>query len=92
MFLCLVLFTLPTNAKDTEHSIQGRVVENISGEAIPAFVTLMTADSVVVDTITASVEEDPYMGETVAFYVFRKVLPTGKYILKPPTRVTTIHS
>lgn len=63
MFLCLVLFTLPTNAKDTEHSIQGRVVENISGEAIPAFVTLMTADSVVVDTITASVEEDPYMGE-----------------------------
>lgn len=82
MFLCLVLFTLPTNAKDREHSIQGRVVENISREAIPAFVTLMTADSVVVDTITASVEEDPYMGGTVAFYVFRKVLPTGKYILK----------
>lgn len=80
--LCLLFFALPVNAKDTEHAIQGRVVENITGEAIPAFVTLMTADSTVIDTVTATLEEDPYMGGSVAFYVFKKVLPTGRYILK----------
>ncbi|GAB6975193.1 outer membrane beta-barrel protein [Prevotella falsenii] len=51
---------------------------------ITAKITLMTADSVVIDTITAEIEEMPYdNGYHRAYYVFEDAVTSkGKYIIK----------
>jgi hypothetical protein len=49
--------------------VQGRVADKITGEAIPAKIYLMNPDSTVIDTTTAEIEENPYMGR-ISIYVF----------------------
>ena len=82
--LLLLFFALPAQANDYKHSVEGSVVDNITGMGVTAKITLMTADSVVIDTITADIEEMPYdIGYHKAYYEFKDaVTAKGKYIIK----------
>ena len=83
-YVVLLLFALPIQASDYKHSVQGSVVDNMTGMGVTAKITLMTADSVVIDTITAQIEETPYdIGYSKAYYVFEDAVTSkGKYIIK----------
>ena len=82
--LLLLFFALPAQANDYKHSVQGSVVDNITGMGVTAKITLMTTDSVVIDTITADIEEMPWdIGYHKAYYEFKDVVTSkGKYIIK----------
>ena len=84
IYVALLLFALPIQASDYKHSVEGSVVDNITGMGVTAKITLMTADSVVIDTITADIEEMPYdIGYHKAYYEFKDaVTAKGKYIIK----------
>ena len=84
IYVALLFFALPIQANDYKHSVQGSVVDNMTGIGVTAKITLMTADSVVIDTITAQIEEMPYdIGNSKAYYVFKDAVTSkGKYIVK----------
>ena len=84
IYVALLFFALPIQANDYKHSVQGAVVDNMTGIGVTAKITLMTADSVVIDTITAQIEEMPYdIGYHKAYYEFKDaVTAKGKYIVK----------
>lgn len=84
IYVALLFFALPIQANDYKHSVQGSVVDNMTGMGVTAKITLMTADSVVIDTITAQIEEMPYdIGYHKAYYEFKDaVTAKGKYIIK----------
>lgn len=84
IYVALLFFALPIQANDYKHSVQGSVVDNMTGMGVTAKITLMTADSIVIDTITAQIEEMPYdIGNSKAYYVFKDaVTAKGKYIVK----------
>ena len=84
IYVALLLFALPIQASDYKHSVEGSVVDNITGMGVTAKITLMTADSVVIDTITADIEEMPWdIGYHKAYYEFKDVVMSkGKYIIK----------
>ena len=84
IYVALLFFALPIQANDYKHSVQGSVVDNMTGIGVTAKITLMTADSVVIDTITAQIEEMPYdNGYSKAYYEFKDaVTAKGKYIVK----------
>lgn len=84
IYVALLFFALPIQANDYKHSVQGSVVDNMTGMGVTAKITLMTADSVVIDTITAQIEEMPYdIGYHKAYYEFKDaVTAKGKYIVK----------
>lgn len=84
IYVALLLFALPIQASDYKHSVEGSVVDNITGVGVTARITLMTADSVVIDTITADIEEMPWdIGYHKAYYEFKDaVTAKGKYIIK----------
>ena len=84
IYLLLLLFALPIQASDYKHSVGGSIVDNITGMGVTAKITLMTADSVVIDTVTAQIEEMPYnIGYNKAYYVFEDAVTSkGKYIIK----------
>ena len=84
IYVALLFFALPIQANDYKHSVQGSVVDNMTGIGVTAKITLMTADSVVIDTITAQIEEMPYdNGYSKAYYVFKDAVTSkGKYIIK----------
>lgn len=84
IYVALLFFALPIQANDYKHSVQGSVVDNMTGIGVTAKITLMTADSVVIDTITAQIEEMPYdIGYHKAYYEFKDaVTAKGKYIIK----------
>ena len=84
IYVALLLFALPIQASDYKHSVEGSVVDNITGVGVTAKITLMTADSVVIDTITADIEEMPWdIGYHKAYYEFKDAVTSkGKYIIK----------
>ena len=84
IYVALLFFALPIQANDYKHSVQGSVVDNMTGIGVTAKITLMTADSIVIDTITAQIEEMPYdIGYHKAYYEFKDaVTAKGKYIVK----------
>lgn len=84
IYVALLFFALPIQANDYKHSVQGSVVDNMTGIGVTAKITLMTADSIVIDTITAQIEEMPYdNGYSKAYYEFKDAVTSkGKYIIK----------
>ena len=48
-----ILTLTPVSAKDYNHPVQGVVFDSFSEDGLPALITLMTADSVVIDTVRA---------------------------------------
>ncbi len=81
-FILALLFCLSAKAAENNHNVQGRVADKITGDPIPAKVFLMDADSTIIASTEAAIEETPYQGQ-IALYVFNdKRLQKGKYIIK----------
>ena len=81
-FILALLFCLSAKAAESNHNVQGRVVDKITGDPIPAKVFLMDADSTIIASTEAAIEEAPYQGQ-IALYMFNdKRLQKGKYIIK----------
>ncbi|MBR6016860.1 MAG: hypothetical protein IK067_07020, partial [Prevotella sp.] len=51
--LLAVLSLAQATAKEHDHPVSGVVFDSFSEDGLPALITLMTADSVVIDTMTA---------------------------------------
>ena len=82
LFILALLFCLSAKAAESNHNVQGRVADKITGDPIPAKVFLMDADSTIIASTEAAIEEAPYQGQ-IALYVFNdKRLQKGKYIIK----------
>lgn len=82
LIIVALLYGLSAKAAESNHNVQGRVADRITGEAIPAKVFLMSADSTVLASTEAAVEDVPYQGQ-MALYVFSDLrLQKGKYIIK----------
>ena len=81
-FILALLFCLSAKAAESNHNVQGRVADKITGDPIPAKVFLMDADSTIIASTEAAIEEAPYQDQ-IALYVFNdKRLQKGKYIIK----------
>lgn len=81
IFFCLLVCSGLRGA-NYNHNVQGRIADKITGKPIPAKVFLLNADSTVIDTVTAVVEDFPYQGK-VSMYVFNgKINQKGHYIIK----------
>lgn len=81
LLLLMLLFCCSNvHAKDDAIPVQGRVLDNMTGEGIPgAKVYLMTSDSVVIDSmITYPAEAEEYVG----FYRFEHLTKVGNYIVR----------
>lgn len=82
LIILTLLYFLSANAAEINHNVQGRVADKITGDPIPAKVFLMDADSTILATTKATIENVPYQGQ-IALYVFNgKRLQKGKYIIK----------
>ena len=82
LIILTLLYCLSANAAEINHNVQGRVADKITGDPIPAKVFLMDADSTILATTKATIENVPYQGQ-IALYVFNgKQLQKGKYIIK----------
>lgn len=81
-FLLVVIGNLQAMSRDYNHTIQGQVIDNISGQGLTAKIILMTADSVVIDTTTAELIDNPFTGGNIGNYYFNKVNQKGRYIVK----------
>lgn len=83
LFIILVFIcSVNAYADNIHHNVHGRVADNITGEPIPAKVFLMNADSTVIASIDATVDDVPYQGQ-IATYEFKDInLRKGKYIVK----------
>lgn len=82
LLILALLFCLSANAAENNHNVQGRVADKITGDPIPAKVFLMDADSTIIASTEAAIEEAPYQDQ-IALYVFNdKRLQKGKYFIK----------
>ena len=82
LFILALLFCLSAKAAENNHNVQGHVADKITGAPIPAKVFLMDADSTIIASTEAAIEEAPYQDQ-IALYVFNdKRLQKGKYIIK----------
>lgn len=81
LLLLMLLFCCSNvHAKDDAIPVQGRVLDNMTGEGIPgAKVYLMTSDSVVIDSMITYPAE---AGEDVGFYRFEHLTKVGNYIVR----------
>lgn len=86
LIILLLLFMPATlQAKiNIDHKIQGHVADRITGEAIPAKIFLMNADSTVIDTMTAVVEESqmPFQNSEAWYLFSNKIHEACRYIIK----------
>lgn len=81
-FLLVVLSFVHIYAKDTDHRVQGVVFDSFTEQGIPALITLMTADSLVVDTMTAIPDDYPFRDYPHAADYEFTIQKTGHYIVK----------
>ena len=80
--LLSILFNLQASAKEHDHPVQGVVFDSFSEDGLPALITLMTADSVVIDTMTAIPSDYPFRTyPRAADYQFT-IQKVGRYIVK----------
>jgi len=77
-----ILSIAQASAKEHDHPVEGVVFDSFSEDGLPALITLMTADSVVIDTVRAVPGE--YLFSTyprAADYQFT-IQKVGRYIVK----------
>ena len=81
--IVLALLTIAqASAKDHDHPVRGVVFDSFSEDGLPALITLMTADSVVIDTMTAIPDDYPFRTyPRAADYQFT-IQKVGRYIVK----------
>lgn len=79
VWVSMALFPLRIQSKEYTHTVQGWVRDNMTGKGVPdALCMLMTADSIVVDTVRTLPAEAGYFTGQYQFQI-RKV---GRYIIK----------
>ena len=77
-----VLSLAQATAKEHDHPVSGVVFDSFSEDGLPALITLMTADSVVIDTMTAVPSDYPFRTyPRAADYQFT-IQKVGRYIVK----------
>lgn len=81
-FIMPLLCSVSISGINYNHHVQGRVVDKINGDPIPAKIYLMDIDSTVIDTTTAVVEEYPYQGRLSVYVFDGKINQKGHYIIK----------
>ncbi|MBR1469093.1 MAG: outer membrane beta-barrel protein [Prevotella sp.] len=69
-------------AKEHDHPVFGVVFDSFTEDGLPALVTLMTADSVVIDTMTAIPSDYAYRDYPRAADYGFKIQKVGRYIVK----------
>lgn len=62
LIILTLLYCLSANAAEINHNVQGRVADKITGDPIPAKVFLMDADSTILATTKATIENVPIKG------------------------------
>ncbi len=80
--LLAVLSFVQVLAKDTDHRVQGVVFDSFSEQGVAALITLMTADSLVIDTMTAIPNDYPFRNYPHAADYEFTIQKTGRYIVK----------
>ena len=77
------ILTLATaTAKEYDHPVSGFVFDSFSEDGLPALITLMTADSVVIDTVRAVSIGYAFSTYPRATYYSFTVQKVGRYIVK----------
>ena len=77
-----ILSIAQATAKEHDHPVEGVVFDSFSEDGLPALITLMTADSVVIDTMTAIPSDYPFRTyPRAADYQFT-IQKVGRYIVK----------
>lgn len=77
-----ILSIAQATAKDYNHPVHGVVFDSFSEDGLPALITLMTADSVVIDTVRAVSIEYAFSTYPRATYYSFTVQKVGRYIVK----------
>ena len=77
-----VLSLAQATAKEHDHPVSGVVFDSFSEDGLPALITLMTADSVVIDTMTAIPSDYPFRTYPRAADYYFTVQKVGRYIVK----------
>lgn len=77
-----ILSIAQASAKDYNHPVHGFVFDSFSEDGLPALITLMTADSVVIDTMTAIPGENPFQTYPRAADYYFTIQKVGRYIVK----------
>ncbi|MBR7086213.1 MAG: hypothetical protein IKI47_01550, partial [Prevotella sp.] len=77
-----ILSTAQATAKEYDHPVSGVVFDSFSEDGLPALITLMTADSVVIDTVTARVGEYLFSAYPRAADYSFTIQKVGRYIVK----------
>lgn len=77
-----ILSLAQASAKEHDHPVSGVVFDSFSEDGLPALVTLMTADSVVIDTVRAVSIEYAFSTYPRAAYYSFTVQKLGRYIVK----------
>ena len=77
-----ILSLASASAKDYNHPVHGVVFDSFSEDGLPALITLMTADSVVIDTMTAIPSDYPFRDYPRAADYDFTIQKVGRYIVK----------
>ena len=80
--LLTILSLAQATAKEHDHPVSGVVFDSFSEDGLPALITLMTADSVVIDTVRAVSIEYAFSTYPRAAYYSFTVQKLGRYIVK----------
>ena len=80
--LLTLLSFVQASAKEHDHQVQGVVFDSFSEDGLPALITLMTADSVVIDTVRAVPSNYPFRTYPRAADYRFTIQKVGHYIVK----------
>ena len=83
VMICALLMCLSAHAQKYRYQVNGLVQDAITGKGLPVKLYLMTADSIVIDSVSTEAEQDPESGETLysGEYSFPGVIEKGHYIV-----------
>lgn len=81
--ICALFICLSAHAQKYRYQVNGLVQDAITGEGMPVKLYLMTADSIVIDSVSTEAEQDPESGKAIytGEYSFPGVIEKGHYIV-----------
>ena len=63
--ICALFICLSAHAQKYRYQVNGLVQDAITGEGMPVKLYLMTADSIVIDSVSTEAEQDPESGKAI---------------------------
>ncbi len=83
VIICALFICLSAHAQKYRYQVNGLVQDAITGKGLPVKLYLMTADSIVIDSVSTEAEQDPESGKTIytGEYYFPGVTEKGHYIV-----------